>query len=209
MSFDHDKVSRRRCPSSAHSLAAAQPAVHSLPSYCHAPLQASRSLLPPSRVIRWLLPAAAATRCRCRLQLNLLCPFPSLQRVIIYPNYIDSRKTVAQGRRIPKELGAPAGACRECAAAAACRGERETSPRLIMQLNGAIAAPSRAAAESPNALEIYECIINGLKLEAEAEVQLPLEGEGTLDGTFCGPVAAPPTAAAPLVPCRNSQASKP
>ncbi|PRW57351.1 signal recognition particle 19 kDa -like [Chlorella sorokiniana] len=53
------------------------------------------------------------------------------KRIIIYPNYIDSRKTVAQGRRIPKEL----------------------------------------AAESPNAIEIYECIINGLKLEAEAEMK--------------------------------------
>lgn len=27
-----------------------------------------------------------------------------------------------------------------------------------------------AACEAPNAIEIYECIINGLKLEAEAEV---------------------------------------
>ena len=31
--------------------------------------------------------------------------FLCLQRVIIYPNYLDSRKTVAMGRRVPKELG--------------------------------------------------------------------------------------------------------
>ena len=34
---------------------------------------------------------------------------PCVQRVIIYPNYLDNRKTVAQGRRIPKELGAARG----------------------------------------------------------------------------------------------------
>ncbi|KAI3438084.1 hypothetical protein D9Q98_000526 [Chlorella vulgaris] len=53
------------------------------------------------------------------------------KRVILYPNYIDNRKTVAQGRRIPKQL----------------------------------------ACEAPNCIEIYECIINGLKLEAEAEMK--------------------------------------
>lgn len=30
--------------------------------------------------------------------------FP-VQRIIIYPDYINAVKTVAQGRRIPKELG--------------------------------------------------------------------------------------------------------
>ena len=29
----------------------------------------------------------------------------NLQRIIIYPNYIDSKKTVAEGRRIPKDKG--------------------------------------------------------------------------------------------------------
>ncbi|EFN55031.1 hypothetical protein CHLNCDRAFT_134874 [Chlorella variabilis] len=61
------------------------------------------------------------------------------KRVIVYPNYLDNRKTVAQGRRIPKELG---------------------------ELPPAAAVPS-----APNAIEIYECIINGLKLEAEAEMK--------------------------------------
>lgn len=27
------------------------------------------------------------------------------QRVIVYPNYIDSKKTVAEGRRIPRDKG--------------------------------------------------------------------------------------------------------
>ena len=36
-------------------------------------------------------------------------PFSLLQRVIVYPNYLDNRKTVAQGRRIPKELGKQGG----------------------------------------------------------------------------------------------------
>ena len=30
-----------------------------------------------------------------------------LQRIIIYPNYVDSKKTVAEGRRIPKDKGKP------------------------------------------------------------------------------------------------------
>ncbi|PSC72194.1 signal recognition particle 19 kDa -like [Micractinium conductrix] len=30
------------------------------------------------------------------------------KRVIVYPNYLDNRKTVAQGRRIPKELACEA-----------------------------------------------------------------------------------------------------
>ena len=36
-----------------------------------------------------------------------------MQRIIIYPNYIDSTVTVAQGRVIPKDLGGcpPAHAC--------------------------------------------------------------------------------------------------
>lgn len=39
-----------------------------------------------------------------------ICRYPSttivsVQRVIIYPNYIDSKKTVAEGRRIPKDKG--------------------------------------------------------------------------------------------------------
>lgn len=42
----------------------------------------------------------------CRLSLI------SLQRVIIYPNYLDNRKTVAEGRRIPKELGKGPAMCK-------------------------------------------------------------------------------------------------
>ncbi len=30
---------------------------------------------------------------------------PPVQRVILYPQYIDAAKTVAEGRRIPKSLG--------------------------------------------------------------------------------------------------------
>lgn len=80
---------------------------------------------------------------------------PLLQRVIIYPSYIDNRKTVAQGRRIPREQG--------------------TCDCLTVALSSSVAVPTvvcpcAAACEAPNAIEIYECIINGLKLEAEAEV---------------------------------------
>ena len=34
-----------------------------------------------------------------------LLPMLSWQRVILYPNYIDGKKTVAEGRRIPKTKG--------------------------------------------------------------------------------------------------------
>ena len=30
---------------------------------------------------------------------------PCMQRVVLYPHYITAGKTVAEGRRIPKELG--------------------------------------------------------------------------------------------------------
>jgi len=29
----------------------------------------------------------------------------TLQRVILYPNYINAKKTIAEGRRIPKDKG--------------------------------------------------------------------------------------------------------
>lgn len=44
-------------------------------------------------------------------------------------------------------------------------------PTHTIKLTGHNCLPHCAAAESPNAIEIYECIINGLKLEAEAEVR--------------------------------------
>lgn len=34
-----------------------------------------------------------------------MLPQCNVQRIIVYPNYIDSTKTVAEGRCIPKDLG--------------------------------------------------------------------------------------------------------
>ncbi|KFM24140.1 Signal recognition particle 19 kDa protein, partial [Auxenochlorella protothecoides] len=51
------------------------------------------------------------------------------QRVIVYPNYVNAGRTVAEGRRVPRVPGA----------------------------------------EDPTAPEIYDCIVNGLKLPAELE----------------------------------------
>jgi hypothetical protein len=45
------------------------------------------------------------------------------------------------------------------------------APSLAVPFSNQLRPPA-AACEAPNAIEIYECIINGLKLEAEAEVSL-------------------------------------
>ena len=93
-----------------------------------------------------------------------------VQRVIIYPNYLDNRKTVAQGRRIPKELGA-------ARAGGSWTGSCEvgidgvTHVRLPLHCCcRPLPLASYAACESPNAIEITEVIMNFLKLEAHAEV---------------------------------------
>ena len=121
--------------------------------------------------------AAAALRClRCRSAFpRLPCPSTALQRIIIYPNYLDSRKTVAMGRRIPKELGEQQTAAAGSSSSTRRPKWRATALRLPLTAQrwppAMRAFPAAAACEAPNAIEIAECITNGLKLEAEPEVR--------------------------------------
>ena len=82
-------------------------------------------------------PAAAATRSGPPLPpppgpLEPLRAFLS-QRIIIYPNYLDNRKTVAQGRCIPKELGTrvPGGCCSGALSLCRCAAAAQPCPHLL------------------------------------------------------------------------------
>lgn len=106
MSFEHDKASGEGQPPPSVMSIAVQIAV----SLVRCRLPSHKCNLDVFR--RAALSCARRDRRRQRQRRPLLattcCCLPSLtalQRVIIYPNYLDNRKTVAQGRRIPKELG--------------------------------------------------------------------------------------------------------
>lgn len=89
---------------------------------------------------------------------QLLCA--NLQRVILYPNYINAGKTIAEGRRISKEKGA-----------------YSTWPKAD-NISIQSVYPCKltcivwyAACEKPNAGEIFDCCTKGLKLTAQLEVR--------------------------------------
>lgn len=84
-----------------------------------------------------------------------------VQRVVIYPAYINSNVTVAGGRRIPKD-----------------KGELHLSRCLIVRLSaqpclGDESKPSSlpAGCKDPNVIEITDCCVGILKLKAEYEVR--------------------------------------
>lgn len=80
------------------------------------------------------------------------CP-PLLQRVIIYPNYLNIKKTVAEGRRIPKDKG-----------------------QLFIHSASSISVSDikiwwSAACDNPQLIEMLDSCTKGLKLAAELEVR--------------------------------------
>ena len=99
-------------------------------------------------------------------------PIPLLQRVIIYPHYLMASKTVSEGRRIPKDKGNRSLQRRLCCRHAAQRagGRRPAAPARPATV--VVLAPFPCAAcENPTVVEILDCVVNGLKLQAEAEVR--------------------------------------
>ena len=84
-----------------------------------------------------------------------------LQRVVIYPAYIDVSRTVAGGRKICKQ-----------------KGDWSVSHRCLLvhtqraaQCQGKLCLV-RAACDNPTALEIVDCCNMALKLVAELEVAM-------------------------------------
>ena len=80
----------------------------------------------------------------------------AVQRVQIYPCYINSKRTVAAGRKIAKAKGTHCSACHRVGC-----WPLPGSSILVC-----------AACEDPTPLEIVDCCIRGLKLQADLEVRL-------------------------------------
>ena len=91
-----------------------------------------------------------------------------LQRIIIYPNYIDSKKTVAEGRRIPKDKGVNARKA-SFKVAATCRPAGV--PDYPIQKEPKFHIHMSAGCDFPNVKEITDSCVIGLSLKAEYEVR--------------------------------------
>ena len=98
---------------------------------------------------------------------------------MVYPHYISKQKTVAQGRRIPKELGARAALERGGRGGGRGRGAATVGAR---DASGGATAASRppahttlcrtlAACDHPTTPEIVDIVVNELKLPGEVEVK--------------------------------------
>ena len=96
--------------------------------------------------------------------------------MIIYPNYIDSKKKVSEGRRIPLDKGrgallgwegrkfSVAACCGILASCLCCQLAQQMSPIIFTSRLG-------AACDSPNVNEIADSCNIGLGLKAEYEVK--------------------------------------